>query len=68
MMRCPACVADGKVSRLDMVRGPTRKGKLETFWDEADHKHIHDHAVRQLTWRCSNGHYYQEVSITASPY
>ena len=22
---------------------------------------------RQLTWRCSNGHYYNEVSISACP-
>lgn len=64
-MRCPACIAEGKTSRLDLIRGHPRgqgpQGAVHIFWDEGGAKHIHDHGTKRIAYRCSNNHHYEQT-------
>ena len=57
-MRCLICRKAGKNHTLNISprREPSIKGKVETFWDDEDVYHNHNHTnVRVKIW-CSEGH------------
>ena len=66
-MRCPACVAEGKTSRLHMTVAPTAPRPVDRFWDEDGKMHVHDFTIRRSGFRCSNGHNYEQVFQSSCP-
>ena len=64
-MRCPTC-GDTPHTFHEHETIPA-KGRVERFWDEKNRLHVHDHTLYRTRYHCSNGHQFDQATMSRCP-
>lgn len=61
-MRCPVCVSENQKSVVRITGTKSPEVPKDHFYDEQGQEHSHNPNIIRTTFRCSNGHRFEEAS------